>query len=105
MKVIAYTYEADYHCIKCTVKEFDYLRTPKRDYISFKSMCDENRIHVNQKDNEGNEIHPLFSIDEWQEFDESFIAENPIQYLVCGDCHEVIEEYVNEEFGYSDQYL
>ena len=91
--IIAYTYEADFHCIDCTVKRFDYLRTPNRDYISFKSMCDENRVHVNQLDNEGNYVHPLFSTDEWQELDEGFLEENPTQYLACGDCHEIIETY------------
>ena len=83
MNIIAYQYEADTHCIPCTVKRFDYLRTSKRDYISFKSMCDENRIHVNQID----------STDEWQELDESFLSENPTQWLACGDCHKIIETF------------
>jgi hypothetical protein len=81
MKVIAYTYEADIHCIDCTRKRYESG--------GFNGIYD-------SLDNEGNLIHPLFDTDEWQELDESFIAENPIQYLACGDCHEVIEEYVNE---------
>jgi|TARA_R100000093_G_scaffold66114_2_gene37183 cytidine deaminase len=48
-----------------------------------------------QLDNEGNLVHPVFSTDEWQEFDEGFLAENHTQYLACGDCHEVIEEYTH----------
>ena len=78
MRITAYTYEADYHCITCTINRFHY---------------GEYWIAPNATDNEGNLVNPLFSTDEWQEFDESFLAENPIQYLACGDCHEVIEEY------------
>ena len=94
MRIIAYTYEADDHCITCTVKRYknsiciDYLRgTPCR------NCRDSNGVLYEQLDREGNLVNPLFSTDEWQEFDESFLAENPIQYLACGDCHEVIEEY------------
>ena len=86
MTIIAYTYEADVHCIACTLKRcggwpgnilgkdstFPYL------------------------DREGNLVHPLFSTDEWQELDDSFLAENPTQYLACGDCHEIIDEYTVE---------
>ena len=98
MRIIAYTYEADYHCIRCTNKRFAYYHTGD---VRFSDATDKdvkvdwNGIYVDQLDNEGNEIHPLFSIDEWQEFDEGFLAENPTQYLACGDCHEVIEEYTH----------
>ena len=94
MKVIAYTYEADYHCIDCTRKRYE---SGGFNYHGNGTclLCSGISGIYDSLDNEGNLIHPLFDIDEWQEFDESFIAENPIQYLACGDCHEVIEEYVN----------
>ena len=76
MNIIAYTYEADTHCIDCTNKRFGATPTY--------------RIH---RDNEGNLIDVVLSIDEWQELDEGFLAENPTQYLVCGDCHEIIDTY------------
>ena len=79
MRVIGYSYEADHHCIDCTNKRFGATPTY--------------RIH---RDNEGNLIHAIFSTDEWQEYDSSFLAENPTQYLVCGDCHTIIEEYTHE---------
>ena len=79
MRIIAYTYEADVHCIDCTNKRFGATPTY--------------RIH---RDNEGNLVHPVFSTDEWQELDEGFLAENPTQYLVCGDCHEIIDTYTIE---------
>jgi len=78
--IIAYTYEADYHCENCTKKYFG------DDSLGFAFTVD----------SEGNPVRPLFSTDEWQEFDEGFLAENPTQYLTCGDCHEVIEEYTHE---------
>jgi len=98
MNIIAYAYEADHHCIDCTRKRFFYLYVePNRSIVTTNSETDENGILYTQNDNDGNQIHPLFSTDEWQELDESYLAENPIQYLACGDCHEVIEEYTHEE--------
>jgi len=95
VNIIAYTYEADNHCIPCTVKRFAYFHTGK----VRGEVVDWYGIYTDQVDSEGNLVHPLFSIDEWQEFDEGFIAENPTQYLTCGDCHEVIEEYTHESRG------
>tara|TARA_R100001086_G_scaffold243492_1_gene172333 strand:- start:31 stop:234 length:204 start_codon:yes stop_codon:yes gene_type:complete len=63
------------------------------DTATFKPSTDINGIYVEQQDGEGNFVHPVFSTDEWQEFDEGFLAENPTQYLACGTCLEVIEEY------------
>jgi hypothetical protein len=102
MNIIAYTFEADYHCIPCTVKRFAYFHTGD---VRFSNANDKSvrvdryGIYTDQVDSEGNLVHPLFSTDEWQEFDEGFIAENPTQYLACGDCHEVIEEYTHESRG------
>lgn len=94
MTILAYTYDADYHCIDCTRKRFnnsvciDYLRgKPCR------NCRDSNGLLYEQKDREGNLIHPIFGTDEWQEFDPSFLEDNPIQFLTCGDCHAVIDQY------------
>ena len=109
MRIIGYTYEADYHCIDCTKKRFANQKgqyppntqcagrpMTARDYKDGVSMlCDVNEhgIHEWQQDSEGSIVRPLYCIDEWQEFDEWFLRENPTQYLACGDCHEVIDEY------------
>lgn len=97
MRIIAYTYEADYHCIDCTRKRFSDTPTSR---IKWTYEVDENGIWNDSQfptlDTEGNLVHPLFSTDEWQEFDEGFLAENPTQYLACGDCHEIIETYTIE---------
>jgi hypothetical protein len=101
MTIIAYTYEADYHCIKCANKRFAYYRTCE---VRFTDAHDRSvmtapyGIYDDQKDSEGNLVQPLFSTDEWQEFDEAFLAENPTQYLECGDCHEIIDSYFDEAF-------
>jgi hypothetical protein len=100
MNIIAYTYDADHHCIKCAVKRFAYFHTGN---VRFNDSKDKNvrvdryGIYVDQQDSEGNLVHPLFDIDEWQEFDESYLLENPIQYLACGDCHKIIETYEHKE--------
>ena len=81
MNIIAYTYEGDHHCIACTENRFG------QDDLGYAFTVD----------NEDNLVHPIFSTDEWQEYDPSFLADNPTQYLACGDCLEVIEEYEHEE--------
>ena len=106
MNLIAYTYEADVHCIGCTktyvhVDRWKFLcsipQHPSGCWcVSASRHYDNNGVGHDQKDREGNLVHPLFSTDEWQELDESFLLDYPIQYLVCGDCHEVIEEYTHE---------
>ena len=95
--ILAYTYEADYHCIDCTRKRFFYLYVePNRSIVTTNFETDENGILYSQTDNEDNRVHPLFSTDEWQELDDSYTSENPTQYLACGDCHTVIEEYTHQ---------
>jgi len=98
MRIIAYSYEADHHCIHCTNKRYGKHRAICIHYLQGKpcrNCRDEHGILYEQQDTEGNLVHPLFSTDEWQELDESYLAENPTQYLACGDCHEIIEEYTH----------
>ncbi len=107
MRIIAYTYEADYHCEDCTRKryqlgEFDKA-TPDYPYYNGDGV-DEHGVGYDSLDSEGNYVHPLSSIDEWQELDEGFLAENPTQYLTCGDCHEVIEEYTHNIMKVIEEY-
>ena len=102
MYITAYTYEADYHCIDCTQIRFLWawnnpdLNCKLAEHshlISHSHQVDDNGIGYEVSDNEGNYVYPLFSTDEWQELDGSFLSENPTQYLVCGDCHDIIDEY------------
>ena len=67
MRIIAYTYEADVHCIDCTENTFGEKFTKMRGLSDY----------FLPDDREGNRVHPLFDCDE-------------IQYLACGDCHEVL---------------
>ena len=98
MNILAYTYEAAVHCTACTQVRFSDGSThgSESDVATLGPATDSNGIWYEQADSEGNLIHALFSYDEWQEYDEAFLAENPTQYLACGDCHEVIDEYTHE---------
>ena len=103
MRIIAYTYEADTHCIACTRSRYlqgtSYLPSSpvygQRDDRD-EARRDANAIPHQQRDDEGNLVHPLVSIDEWQELDESYLADNPTQYLACGDCREILDTYTVE---------
>lgn len=64
---IGYTYEADYHCPDCTEKRFGGWKGSNR--------------WIEGVDNEGNEIHPVYSWDEGNEAGD-----------YCGDCGEEINE-------------
>ena len=66
MKIIGYTYEADYHCIDCTEKEFG------KDDLGYAFTVD----------SEDNIIQPVFSTDEIQE------------YSACAECSVLIGEQV-----------
>jgi hypothetical protein len=100
MHIIAYAYEADVHCIDCTIEKYHYSKQSWIDW-RFKvshPASDRNGIHVNQLDRDGNFVHPVYAIDEWGEFG---VPTNRTRYgvlimnqaLYCGDCHDVIAEY------------
>ena len=95
MEVISYTYEADDHCIACTVKRYreDGFDTLYDSHPNYNEGLDEHGVVLDAMDFEGNAVHPRFATDEWQELDDSFLVDNPIQYLACGNCHCVIRKY------------
>ena len=68
-EIIAYTYEADYHCIDCTRKRFGTE--------SITNTYEDQGV----KDNEGNLIHPVFVSDETR------------AGTACGNCYEIIYKY------------
>ena len=53
MKILAYKYDADYHCIDCTIQKFKQL-------LSINLDVDENGIGMEIEDSEGNYVSPLF---------------------------------------------
>lgn len=55
MRIIAYTYESDYHCPECTQKRFPALPGNKE--------VDEHGVSVNAMDSEGNLLQPVFDLD------------------------------------------
>ena len=114
MDITAYTYEADVHCIDCTQTRFRWAwnnpelncKLPEHSHlIGHSHEVDDNGIGYEVLDREGNTVHPLFSTDEWQDmnscdhdWDWQCVCSDT-QYLTCGDCHEVIEEYTEESRG------
>lgn len=86
VNIIAYTYEADYHCIDCAFQRHGNRAVLVSDLD--KRVFDENNILYNSIDSEGNPIHPVFSTDELP----CHISKEAGGYspVTCGDCHEVI---------------
>jgi hypothetical protein len=54
---------------------------------------DENDIPIDQEDKWGDYVRAVFDFDSWMEFGDSYIKENPIQYLECEDCHKILDTY------------
>jgi hypothetical protein len=57
MRIMCYSYEADLHCISCTVARFGGV-------LPCALGADENGVPYDVTDNEGNAIHPVFETDE-----------------------------------------
>ena len=88
--IMAYTYEADYHCPSCTRTRFHWTN---KAYGYDMGLLDSWGIPDSATDREGNLIHPVFNTDEWQELSDWYVEENPTQRLICGDCFVTIDEY------------
>lgn len=77
-KIIAYTYEADVHCVQCAQKRRKSNPfKPSKQMGEFGHDSDEHGFPIAGMDNESNLIRPVFSTDELTEEH-------------CGDCHERI---------------
>jgi len=75
-RVIAYTYEADVHCIDCTRQRFGPCKTCRcpppypgdekvcEAYVNTPPGCDEHAVPYDATDRGGNPVHPVFSTDE-----------------------------------------
>lgn len=67
-KVIGYTYEADTHCVDCTIAASKRMLVdnnhPYAVPLSSFGKLDENGLHYNLVDSEGNLVHPIFDTDE-----------------------------------------
>jgi hypothetical protein len=76
MNVIAYTYDADHHCERCACARF--------------GQDEHGWVPDTATDSEGNEVHALFSTDEW--WGNDAYEGNATATLACGTCGEIIEE-------------
>ena len=74
MRIIAYSYRADVHCVECAKKHcaagLELLQVDKLVNV----RVDEHGLPHNLTDVEGNTIRPVFSTDE------------QLEPLHCGDC-------------------
>ena len=87
MNIIAYRFEADFHCVGCTIKRFHWTKKNKGNSDG-PSLCNQYGISPYATDSEGNTVDPIVSDD----YNESLTK----VYLVCGDCHDIIDTYSPE---------
>ena len=110
MRILSYQYEADHHCIDCTADRYE--SNGFKDYEDNKLIAQYKVDRISGSildkayDNENNPVYVVYDIDEWQELDKDFLSENPIQYMSCGTCREVVATYKHEPqepdtFGFS----
>ena len=97
-RILAYTYPHDrtgaYQCIDCTNTRHGSTPIPPTG-----TSADRIGGNIVHEDSAGYLVYPLFSLGEWiewQDFDESFLTENPIQQLTCGDCLKIITTYKHQ---------
>lgn len=83
-RIVAYTYEAAYHCPDCTRQRF--AAVPLFAY----GNPDKNGVEFTAKDNEGNPVHPVFDTDQLPS--DLTDAEGGCHSVNCGDCHALIAE-------------
>lgn len=99
-EVIAYAYDADYHCEDCMLK---YARAVPYSKYVFGEYTNEDIYYYKNtpgifnvmkaveleiiRDSENNAIHPVFSTDEWWE-----PSEEGRQVLFCSDCGDMLDE-------------
>lgn len=76
MRVIGYTYEADYHCTDCAEERFPGIS--KDDGTKY-------------EDSEGNEPHPIFDTDEWYAND-IYEGKKEVVTFNCSDCGAEMDE-------------
>lgn len=81
MKLIGYTYDADYHCVACTTRQFG-------------AKLDHPQLVGKALDSEGNEVHPLFDTDEWWANDT--FEGNSFATLNCSECGYEMSTYKGE---------
>lgn len=91
MRIIAYTYDADFQCVDCTVdKTVRGVFKIDLNHPYASPGNDEHGVPYAAVDSEGNLIHPVFSTDELPcHLPESAGGYSPV---VCGCCEKVIAE-------------
>ncbi len=82
MRIIAYTFEADLHCVSCTKRATQRMKLDhNHPYAMGESHKDDHGVEYDFVDSEGNLIHPVFNTDENPDY--------PMPQH-CGDCFEEV---------------
>ena len=63
-RIIAYTYEADVHCVACTQKRFAPSEVGHGPGLLTQWHEDQHGVPIESTDREGNSTHPVFTTDE-----------------------------------------
>ena len=101
MTILCYTYNADYHCEKCTMEyarsvpvnaynyqDYDLEKISKKGLIDLTQAIEYEMI----PDSEDNPIRAMLDTEEW--YANEMYEDEPMAILVCGTCGEVIEKKV-----------
>ena len=90
----AYTYEADTHCVACTLARWQAGRFSLQSDHPDGTDTDEHGVPYAAQDNEGNSVHPVFATDEGAVDDSGRNLG-----MACGTCGGVIREPDDEELA------
>jgi len=81
MHIIGYTYCADIHCGECAARDAE--RGILKRVPPIQTQKDEHGLTSDLVDREGNEVYPVYEIDDMGE---------GVATVSCGDCHAIIWE-------------
>lgn len=102
LTVIAYQWEADRYCGRCTASHFVpntvgmlTERPELLDGLTLEEWVDREALTHEWIDAEGNTVSKLYSIDEWQSFGDPEMS-GQLETLACSACGETLDEYQHE---------
>jgi len=89
-RIIAYAYDADTHCPRCTAELFGLAGGCRAEAV------DEHGVYAGSVDREGNRVGAVFTTDEWCNLEGYGCT------LACTDCGAVMAEHAPSVHGFCD---